>query len=62
MPQSRQHESSMTTDPGDWGVRALAIAAALDTAADELRQLIEGIRAGEDPESGDTEKGHKPNA
>ncbi len=44
MPQSRQHESSVMADRDDWEVRALAIAAALDMAADELRHLIESLR------------------
>lgn len=62
MPQSKHHVGSTMTNPDDWGVRALAIAAALDTAANELRQLIESLRPGNDPECGDSEEGQKPNA
>ncbi len=47
MPQSKQHGSSGMANPDDWGMRALAIATALDSAAEELRLLIENFRDNE---------------
>lgn len=43
MPPSRPREGSAMTDD-DWEHRAVAIAARLDAAADELRRLIDDIR------------------
>ena len=56
MPRSKQHESSVMADSVDWEVRALAITQALDTAADELRALIESLRAAAD-DAADPEEG-----
>lgn len=60
MPQWKQHGSTTMTSPDEWGARALAIAAALDTAADELRNLINSLRPDEEPEGEDTKEGHEP--